>query len=212
MGARPNGLAFDGRRRHLFTFDLGEPVGTNCTASVVSIDERRLIQTIPLPGRPRWAVFDVASDSVYVNIQTPPVILRVDAATLMEVARIDIGAAGPHGLALVQERLFCAADGAELVVIDRPANGPRIAKRLPLRGPPDVVIYDDTRRRLYVAVGSPGVASVFDTDRLEEVETIQTEEGAHTLGLDPATAQLYVFAPRRGGALVFEDAAGFHTP
>src|SRR5712692_746137 len=109
-------------------------------------------------------------------------------------------------------RIYVAHTATNAIdVIDRPANCPRIAKRLPLRGSPDVVMYDDTRRRLYVAVGSPGVASVFDTDRLEEVETIQTEEGAHTLGLDPATAQLYVFAPRRGGALVFEDAAVSHA-
>ena len=30
---------------------------------------------------------------------------------------------------------------------------------------------------------------------------------AEESGWDPATAQLYVFAPQRGGALVFRDAA-----
>jgi hypothetical protein len=44
---------------------------------------------------------------------------------------------------------------------------------------------------------------VFDTERLEEIGTVETEEGAHTIGWDPVTAQLYAFAPRRGGALVF---------
>ena len=47
--------------------------------------------------------------------------------------------------------------------------------------------------------------TVFDTERLDEVETIETEPGAHTIGWDPATAQLYAFAPRRGGALVFKQ-------
>jgi len=61
VGARPNGLAFDTKRGHLYSFNLGEPPGANCTASVISVDERRVIQTIGLPGRPRWAVFDPSS-------------------------------------------------------------------------------------------------------------------------------------------------------
>ena len=42
VGPRPNGLAFDTRRRHLYSFNLGEPAGTDPTASVVSLDERRV--------------------------------------------------------------------------------------------------------------------------------------------------------------------------
>src|SRR5439155_1431211 len=101
VGPRPNGLAFDTRRRHLYSFNLGEPPGTDCTASDV--------------------------------------------------------------------------------------------------------MHDESRHLLYVAIGSPGVVTVFDTERLEEIETVETEEGAHTIGWDPPTAQLYAFAPQRGGALVFQE-------
>lgn len=208
VGQRPNGLAFDPRRRHLYSFNLGEPPGTGCTASVVDVDERRVVRTIGLPGRPRWAVFDRSGDSVYVAIQSPAILLAIDAGVLMESSRIEVGAEGPHGLALVGGRLFCAADGRELVVVDeRLTNGRRVVKRLPLRGSPDVVMHDERRKRLYIAVGSPGIVTVFDTERLEEAQTIETEEGAHTIGWDPATAQLYAFAPQRGGALVFREDA-----
>ena len=207
VGPRPNGLAFDTRRRHLWSFNLGEPPGTDCSASVVSVDERRVVRTVALPGRPRWAVFDGPNDRVFVNIQDPAIILAFDAEHMRESARIEIGSAGPHGLALASGRLFCAADGGELVVVDEPAVNPRVMTRLPLRGAPDVVMQDGRRRRLYVAIGSPGVVSVFDIERLQEIETIETEPGAHTLGWDPATAQLYVFAPQRGGALVYRDTA-----
>ena len=207
VGPRPNGLAFDTRRRHLYSFNLGEPLGTDPSASVVSLDERRVLATIRLPGRPRWAVFDRSTDSVYVNIQRPAVILVIDAGALTESGRIEVGADGPHGLSLARGRLFCAADAGELVVIDSLANGRRVIKRLPLRGAPDVVMHDDRSQRLYVAMGSPGVVSVFDTQSLTEVETVETERGAHTIGWDPTTAQLYVFAPQRGGALVFSEAA-----
>ena len=205
VGPRPNGLAFDTRRRHLYSFNLGDPPGTNCTASVISIDERRVIQTVGLPGRPRWAVFDRSSDSVYVAIQAPAVILVIDAGVLMESGRIEVGTDGPHGLALVGGRIFCAGDSGELVVIDRFVDAPRVMKRLALSGAPDVVMHDARRRRLYVATGSPGVVTAFDTETLAELETIDTELGAHTIGWDPATGQLYVFAPQRGGALVFKE-------
>jgi len=205
VGKRPNGLAFDTRRRHLYSFNLGEPPGTACTASVVSLDERRVIQTVGLPGRPRWAVFDRSSDSVYVNIQDPAVIMAIDAGVLMESGRIDVGASGPHGLALASGRLFCATDSGELVVVGWFLGVPRVEKRLTLRGAPDVVMSDERRQRLYVAIGSPGVVTVFDTGRLEETETVETEDGAHTIGWDPPTAQLYAFAPQRGGALVFKE-------
>ena len=205
VGPRPNALAFDTRRRHLYSFNLGDPPGTDCTASVVSLDERRVVRTIALSGRPRWAVFDPSSDSVYVNIQSPAVISVIDAAVLMESGRIEVGAEGPHGLALTGSRLFCAADGGDLVVVEWFLGVPRVVKRMPLRGAPDVVMHDERRKLLFVAIGSPGVVMTFDTDRLEEVATVETEEGAHTIGWDQASRHLYAFAPKRGGALVFRE-------
>src|SRR6266550_7085785 len=58
VGDRPNGLAYDSARRRLFVFNIGDPPGVNCTVSVVTIYEMKLIATITLPGRPRSTVFD----------------------------------------------------------------------------------------------------------------------------------------------------------
>jgi len=207
VGPRPNGLAYDRKRRRVYAFNLGEPPGEGCSASVIAVGDTRVVSTIPLPGRPRWAIYDAASDSVFVNIQAPAVIVGIDAATCEERGRIDVGSDGPHGLGLIDGRLFCATDGGEVVVIDDPAGAARVTRRLPLRGMPDVVWHAGVRPLLYVAIGTPGVVTVIDTDRLVETETIETAPGAHTLGWDPRTRRLYVFAPDRGGALVFEEAA-----
>ena len=207
VGPRPNGLAYDRKRRRVYAFNLGEPPGEGCSASVIAVDAARVVATIPLPGRPRWAVYDAASDSVFANIQAPAVIVRIDAATCEERGRIEVGCDGPHGLGLVDGRLFCAADGGDVVVIDDPAGAASVTRRLPLRGVPDVVWYAGVRPLLYVAIGTPGIVTVVDTDRLAEVETVATAAGAHTLGWDPPSRHLYVFAPDRGAALVFEEAA-----
>src|SRR5215218_2088422 len=75
LGQRPNGLAYDPTRRHLYAFNIGDPPGQNCTASVVALDQMLVVRTIPLPGRPRWAIYDAATDQVFANIQNPPQIV-----------------------------------------------------------------------------------------------------------------------------------------
>ena len=207
VGPRPNALAYDQRSRRLFCFNLGEPVGTSCTASVVAIDERRVTTTIALPGRPRWAVYDDSSRSVYVNIAEPAMIGVIGADVLMMSGAIPVPAAGPHGLAIVSEErgasLWCAADAGALVVIDRDSHA--MEATLPLPGTPDVVMYDRDLGRLYVAVGSPGTISVFDVRRRAFRETIETEEGAHTIGWDSASRRLFVFEPKSCGVAIYKE-------
>lgn len=208
VGANPNGLAFDPRRRRLWSFDLGDPPGTGCTASVVSVDQLRVIATIPLPGRPRWAMYDDPTRTIYANISAPAIIAKLDADAPRLAGAVPVPAAGPHGLAIVGREggasLWCAADANALVVLDRDTGETQVA--LPLPGTPDVVMPDPSLARLFVAVGSPGVVRVFDTLRRAEVESIDTEEGAHTIGWDPATRRLFAFLPRSCGVAIFENA------
>ena len=119
------------------------------------------------------------------------------------VAAFEVPSEGPHGLALLGDRLFCAADGAALVVLD--ANNGELIDALPLPGVPDVVMHDVGLRRLYVAIGEPGVVCSFDTQRLEHLETVTTEIGAHTTGWDPDGRRLYVFCPGSSGVAVYEE-------
>jgi serine/threonine protein kinase, bacterial len=124
VGAHPNGLAFDPGRGRLFSFNLGEPVGKNCTASVIDLDQHQVIRTIPLPGRPRWAAYDRATDHVYVNIRDPAEILAISSATLA----IDRLVAVPteldaHTLGIDPQRravyVFLPASGGAAIYEDR---------------------------------------------------------------------------------------------
>jgi DNA-binding beta-propeller fold protein YncE len=207
VGPRPNALAYDPRQKELFSFDLGEPAGTKCTASVVSVDEMSLRATIALPGRPRWAIFDRSTQAVYVNIADPAQIAVIDTRTRVLRERIPVPAAGPHGLAIVADRsgasLWCAADAGALVAIERGSHA--LMATLPLPGTPDVIMYDPGLRRLYVAVGAPGTVTSFDVDKRTELETVVTEEGAHTIGWDPATRRLFVLQPKTCGVAIFVE-------
>lgn len=203
VGAHPNGLAFDRNGGQLFSFNLGEPIGENCTASVIGLAGQRVIATIDLPGRPRWAVWEQATNQVYANIRDPAKIVVIDPASHQIARQIAVPADGPHGLWIDGEWLYCAADGNALVILHRDTGEVRAV--LPLPGTPDVVMHDQALRHLYVAVGDPGVIAVADTSSPQIIEVVPTEAGAHTLGTDPDRHTVYAFLPGSGGAAVYED-------
>ena len=75
----------------------------------------------------------------------------------------------------------------------------------PIAGVPDVVFFNATLGRVYVAIGDPGVIEVFDTAPLRRHETVVTEAGAHTLSFDAARNIICAFLPATHRAAVYED-------
>ena len=191
VGPRPNGIAYDPTRHNVFAFNLGEPIGENCSASVVSLGDMRVIATLPLPGRPRWAVYDGERDRVYANIRAPAQITVFDASSLRPVGSFDVPFAGPHGLALAGDRLFCAADDGNLVALDR--DDGRVIGCADLPGEPDVIMHDAESGRLFIAVGDPGVVVVVNEATLRVIETVETEGRAHTIAWNADKKTLYAF-------------------
>jgi len=203
VGPLPNGIAYDSARRNVFAFNLGEPIGENCNASVVSLNDVRVIASIPLPGRPRWAVYDGQKDVVFANIREPAQIVVIDAANLEIATAFDVPSAGPHGLALVGDRLFCAADAGKLVALH--GDDGRLIGSADLPGEPDVIMHDAESGRLFVAVGDPGVVVVVDHATLRVIETVETEGRAHTIAWNADNKTLYAFLPVRCGVLVLAE-------
>jgi hypothetical protein len=76
---------------------------------------------------------------------------------------------------------------------------------LPLSGSPDVIFLDSSLHHLYVAIGDPGLIEVFDVDRLERIDAVETERGAHTIALDLDRHRVYAFLPASRRAAVFVD-------
>lgn len=109
--------------------------------------------------------------------------LVIDTASLEVDRAVDVPAEGPHGLWIDAEHLWCAADGASLVALHRDTGA--VLAALPLPGTPDVVMHVPGPRHLYVAIGEPGVLCVVDSERFELLETVPTEDSAHTIGIDP---------------------------
>jgi DNA-binding beta-propeller fold protein YncE len=207
VGVRPNGLAYDPGRRRLLAAHVGDPaVPDSCTVSVVDVARRERIVDIPVAGRTRWTVYDPIADVFHVNIADPPQIVVVGAADPVGIRRVvSMSHAGPHGLDIDVERrrLFCACDAGVLLEID--ADGGTVLAREIIAGAPDVVFFNGARRRIYVAIGDPGVIEVFDTLPLRRHESVRTEAGAHTLSFDATRNIVCAFLPASHRASVYRD-------
>jgi DNA-binding beta-propeller fold protein YncE len=207
VGVRPNGLAYDPGRGLLLAANVGDPaIPGSFSLSIVDVKRREMAASIPVPGRTRWTVFDARADAFYVNIAHPAQIVVVAASDVTRVARVfDIPAAAPHGLDLDAEkhRLFCACDAAKLLTVDTHTGA--VLSENDMSGVPDVIFLNAALRRLYVAVGDPGVVDVFDTASLRRLESVATEQGAHTLALDPDRSQVFAFLPQTHRAAVYQE-------
>jgi DNA-binding beta-propeller fold protein YncE len=207
VGVKPNGLAFDPARNILLAANLGDTaIPDSYSVSVVDIARQERIAEIKVPGTTRWTIYDAARETFFVNISSPGKIIAIDARDPSKIARtIDVPAAGPHGLDLdaTTGRLLCACDAGVLVAMD--ATSGRVLGDVALSGAPDVVFLHPQYRRLYVAIGNPGVIDVIDIDKLRREEVVSTERGAHTLAIDRKRHKLYAFLPRSHRAVVFAN-------
>jgi DNA-binding beta-propeller fold protein YncE len=206
VGLRPNGLAYDARRRLVLAANVGDPNRPgSCTLSMVDLDAAAMRASIEVPGRTRWAVFDPDAEAFYVNIMHPSQIVVVDARHPDRIARaIAVPADGAHGLDfdVATGRLFCACDAGVLVTLD--ALSGEVLNKNRLSGVPDVVWFNPKRRQLYVAVGNPGVVDAFDTTAMQHLGSIVTEKGAHTTAFPPSGDSLIAFLPATRRAAIYE--------
>jgi len=209
VGLRPNGLAHDPGRDRLLVAHVGDPgVPGSCTVSMIDVRTRQRIADIPVAGRTRWAVFDPVADAYHVNIADPPMIAVIDAGDPTGIRRVvPVPHAGPHGLDVdpSARRVYCACDAGVVVEVD--ADSGAILATESIAGVPDVVFFNAARRRLYVAIGDPGVIEVFDTTALRRLETVRTEAGAHTLSFDARRHLVCAFLPGTHRASLYEDRA-----
>jgi hypothetical protein len=100
---------------------------------------------------------------------------------------------------------LCACDAGALFALDA-ASG-RVLGDVALSGAPDVIFLHPQSRRLYVAIGDPGVIDVIDIGTMRRAEVVPTEAGAHTLALDRTRSKIYSFLPQSHRAAVFADTA-----
>jgi DNA-binding beta-propeller fold protein YncE len=187
-GEYPDGLAFDPVERHVFVSDESGGVET-------VLDARgRRIATIELGGEAGNVQYDAGSHRVLADVQSHDEIAVIDPRVDRVVRRIPLpGCDNDHGLLIDSSRrlAFVACDeNARLLTLD--LRTMRVTQTASVGDSPDVLAFDPSNRRLYVAAES-GVVAVFGETAhgLRKLGQAMLAPGAHTVAVDPRTHLVY---------------------
>jgi hypothetical protein len=172
------------------------------SSTVIDAERGTAAGSMDLGGAPEFAVAD-GRGTVYVNLEDKNEVVAIDSHKLTIKSRWPVSpAGGPTALALDQEhhRLFSAGRNPQMLVVLDADNG-HIIQSFPISAGVDAAAYEPETGLLFASTRE-GIIHVFhedSADKFSEVETVKTEFGAKTMGLDSKTHQLFVdtadFAP-----------------
>jgi len=192
-GEYPDGLAYDPRRGTVWTTNE-----TGRSETVVDATTGTVRGTVVLGSDVGNVAYDPTSDRMLVDAQSRNQLAVIDPVTLAITDHISLpGCDHDHGLALDPgNRLaFVACDGnATLVTVDL-ATGHELGTS-PVGEGPDVLAYDSTAHRLYVAAES-GTLTVLDLHG-RQVSVVGSDflaGGAHVVAIDPGTHHSFYPVP-----------------
>jgi glutamine cyclotransferase len=185
----PDGIAYAPEADKVFVSD--ESGGADV---VIDPNTSRKRSTIELGGEAGNTHYDSVSRCILVAVQTKNLLAAIDPASERIVQRYDLpGSDNPHGFTLDEPgRLaFITSEGNGLLqVVD--LRTMKILQTLKVPDDPDVLAWDPSWRRLYVASES-GALSAFwlDGQTLRPIGEVRAPR-AHTVSVDPRTHLVYL--------------------
>jgi DNA-binding beta-propeller fold protein YncE len=183
-------VIYDPSSKHVFVMN-GDPH----SSTVIDAKSGSVVGTIALGGGPEFAVAD-GKGTVYINLEDKSELVAVDTATLKIKSRWPLAPAGaPTALAIdVQHhRLFSAGRNPQMMVVLDSESG-KVIQSFPISAGVDAAAYDAETGMVFVSTRD-GIVHVFhedSPDKFSEAETIKTEFGAKTMGLDTKTHNLFL--------------------
>ena len=186
----PDGIAYAPEERRVFVSDE-----SGRRDLVIDAATNSVVAQIELGGEAGNTQYDAGSHCVIVAVQTANQLAVIDPATATIVRRItfDEAVRYPHGFYIDAPHRLAFISGQEsgtLGVLD--LRTLQLRQVLPIGGDPDVLAFDPSVGRLYVAAES-GVVAVF-TERDGSLVQLGWYHApkAHSVAVDPATHRVYL--------------------
>lgn len=185
----PDAIVYEPVTHRVYTFDGGSNDATAIDASTDAV-----LATIPLGGRPEFAVAD-GRGAVYDNIESTDELVKIDARSNRIVARYPIpGCGGPSGLSMdrAHRRLFAACKN-HVAVID--ADTGAVIANVPSGAGTDATRFDDALQNAYASNGRDGTLTVIheaSPSSFSVVDNATTQSGARTMEIDPASGTVFL--------------------
>jgi YVTN family beta-propeller protein len=183
-------IVYDPVSKRVFTMN-----GDSHSSTVIDAKTGAVIKTIDLAGSPEFAVAD-GKGVVYANLANKNQVVAMDARTLEVKSRWPTApSGGSTALAMDREhrRLFSAGRNPQMLVVMDADNG-KIIQSFPITAGTDATAYDPETKLIYVSTreGNIHVFHEDSPDRYSVVDTVKTQVGAKTMGLDSKTHNLFL--------------------
>jgi len=188
-GDNPDAILYDPATKHVFTFN-GR--GKNST---VFDGDGKVIATIPLEGKPEFAVCD-RKGHVFVNIEDKSEIADIDAKKLTVEHRWPLAPCEePSGLAIdrAHHRLFSVCDNQKMVVVDDQSG--RVVASVEIGKGVDGAAFDEQKQLAFSSNGADGTITVVrevSPNEFNVVENVPTARGARTIAVDEKSHAVFV--------------------
>ncbi len=188
-GAFPDGVAYDPDDGLVFVSNK-----TDGSVTVVNAGNGRVAGTVTLADETGNVAYDPAARLVYAAVRTPDALVAIDPTSREVTTRIRLsGCDGAHGVYIDAKtrRAFVACErDARFVTVDL-VRDLQTSTSTAGEGP-DVLAFDGSSQRLYVASES-GTVSVFTTAPSTPMKLGQGHlaDAAHTVAVDQTTHRIY---------------------
>ena len=195
----PDAITYDEASKRVFTWNHG----TN-DATVIDAAQGTVLGSIPNMGTPETAVTD-GKGTLWVNIEDTGEIVKIDTKAMKETGRFSLAPCRtPTGLAIDRSNrvLFAACGSQHMAVID--ADKGTVITTLPIGLGADAAAFDPQTKLAFASCGggngSTTVVRQVSKTEYNVVQTIATQRGSRTMGLDPLTHKVYQMAVDYGPA------------
>jgi YVTN family beta-propeller protein len=184
-------ILYDDASKRIFVFN-----GSQKSSTVIDPVKETVIKSIPLGGAPEQAVAD-GKGMIYDNLESTSEVVAIDTHDLTVKSRWPVAPSGnPVSIALDRKtrRLFIGGRDPKMLVMMDADTGKVIGEPFPIGDRVDANVFDPATNMLAAATRE-GTLHIFHEDspsKLSEVETIKTQFGAKTMGLDPKTHKLFL--------------------
>jgi len=190
VGKKPDAIVYDPATKHLFAMN-----GDSDSATVINAADGKVVGTIDVGGGPEFAVAD-GKGSVYLNLEDKAETLHIDANGL-KILDHWLLATGKTATALAfdpqNRRLFAGCRGGQLMVV-LDADSGNVITTAPIGERVDAAAFDPETKLVFMSTGG-GSISVFHQDSADKytlLDTLTTNPGSKTMGLDLKTHHLFV--------------------
>jgi hypothetical protein len=183
-------ITYDPASKLIFTFN-----GDSKNSTVIDPVKETVVKVIDMGGAVEQPVAD-GKGTLYDNNEEKSDVAVVDTHTFTIKARWPVAPAGtPVAMEMDREhrRLFSSGRKPQFLVMMDADNG-KVVQSLPISSGVDANVFDPETGLLFVStrVGKLHIFHEDSPDKLTEVETVNTEFGAKTMGLDPKTHNLFL--------------------